>query len=49
MISIFIDYKLARYQHEIKYAFSFIFQTLGYGFCFISDTGQLKDNDILFI
>ena len=49
MISIFIDYKLARYQHEIKYAFSFIFQTLGYGYCFISDTGQLKDNDILFI
>ncbi|NLN85890.1 MAG: hypothetical protein GX135_07325 [Candidatus Cloacimonetes bacterium] len=49
MISIFIDYKLARFQHEIKYAFSFIFQTLGYGFCFISDTGQLKDNDILII
>jgi hypothetical protein len=49
MISIFIDYKLTRFQHEIKYAFSFIFQTLGYSFCFISDTGQLKKNDILFI
>jgi hypothetical protein len=49
MISIFIDYKLTRFQHEIKHAFSFIFQTLGYSFCFIADTGQLKENDILFI
>lgn len=49
MISIFLDYKLERFRHEIKYAFSFIFQTLGYSFCFISDTGKLKDNDILFI
>ncbi|MBW6514260.1 MAG: hypothetical protein K0B87_05835 [Candidatus Syntrophosphaera sp.] len=49
MISIFIDYKLTRFQNEIRYAFSFIFQTLGYGHCFISDTGQLKENDILFI
>lgn len=49
MISIFIDYKLTRFQNEIKYAFSFIFQTLGYSFCFISDTGQLGENDILFI
>jgi hypothetical protein len=49
MISIFIDYKLTRFQHEIKYAFSFIFQTLGYSFCFISDTGKLKENDVLII
>jgi hypothetical protein len=49
MISIFIDYKLERFKHEIKHAFSFIFQTLGYGYSFISDTGQLKDYDILFI
>lgn len=49
MISIFIDYKLTRFQHEIKYAFSFIFQTLGYSYCFISETGQLKENDVLFI
>ncbi len=49
MISIFIDYKLTRFQHEIKYAFSYIFQTLGYSFCFIAETGQLKENDILFI
>ncbi len=49
MVSIFIDYKLTRFQREIKYAFSFIFQSLGYGFSFIEDTGQLKDNDILLI
>ncbi len=49
MISIFIDYKLTKFQHEIKHAFSFIFQTLGYSFCFIADTGKLKENDILFI
>jgi hypothetical protein len=49
MVSIFIDYKLARFQREIKYAFSFVFQTLGYSHCFISDTGKLKDNDILLI
>ena len=49
MISIFIDYKLTRYQHEIKYTLSFIFQTLGLGYCFIADTGQLNENDILLI
>lgn len=49
MISIFIDYKLTRFQHEIKHALNFIFQTLGYGYCYIADTGQLKDNDILLI
>lgn len=49
MVSIFIDYKLTRFQREIKYAFSFVFQTLGYSHCFISDTGKLKENDILLI
>lgn len=49
MVSIFIDYKLTRFQQEIKYAFSFIFQSLGYSFSFISDTGKLKSNDILLI
>jgi len=49
MISIYIDFKLQRYQREIRYAFSFVLTTLGYSHCFISDTGQLKDNDILMI
>ncbi|MDP3114168.1 MAG: hypothetical protein Q8M98_05250 [Candidatus Cloacimonadaceae bacterium] len=49
MVSIFIDYKLQRFQREIKYAFSFILQSLGYGFSFITDTGQLKPNDILVV
>jgi len=49
MISIYIDFKLQRYQREIKYAFSFVLSTLGYSHCFISDTGQLKENNILMI
>lgn len=49
MISIFIDYKLQRFQREIKYTFSFVLQSLGYSYSFISDTGQLKDNNILMI
>ena len=49
MVSIFIDGKLTRFQSEIKYAFSFILQTLGYSYCFISDTGRLNKNDILLI
>ncbi|MDZ4181344.1 MAG: hypothetical protein U1B83_00600, partial [Candidatus Cloacimonadaceae bacterium] len=49
MVSIFIDYKLQRFQREIKYAFSFILQSLGYSYSFISDTGQLKPNDILVV
>ncbi len=49
MVSIFTDYKLQSFQSEIRYAFSFIFQTLGYSYYFIKDTGKLKENDILLI
>lgn len=49
MVSIFIDYKLSRFQREIKYVFSFIFQSLGYSFRFISDLEKLKANDIFLI
>jgi hypothetical protein len=49
MISIYIDYKLQRFQPEIKYTFGFILQSLGYSYSFISDTGQLKNNDLLMI
>jgi hypothetical protein len=49
MVSIFIDYKLARFQKEIKYIFSFVFQSLGYSFRFIADADKLKTNDIFLI
>lgn len=49
MISILIDYKLQRFLREIKYTFSFVLQSLGYSHSFISETGQLKENDILMI
>lgn len=49
MISIFIDFHLQRYQREIKYAFSYIFSTLGYSYSFIADTAHLKNRDILLI
>lgn len=49
MISIYIDYKLQRFQPEIKFTFGFILQSLGFSYCFISDTGQLKSNHLLMI
>ena len=49
MISIFIDYKLERFEKEIKHAMSFIFDSLGYSHTFITDLTKLRNNDILFI
>ncbi|HPX63605.1 MAG TPA: hypothetical protein PK187_05575 [Candidatus Syntrophosphaera thermopropionivorans] len=49
MIYIFIDYKLEKFKNEINYTYGFIFQTLGYSFSFVSDIGELKEDDILFI
>jgi len=49
MIAIRIDYKLSRFQREIKYVFSFIFQTLGYGFRFVEESENLKQNDVFII
>jgi len=49
MVSIVIDTKLSRFNREIKFVFSFIFQTLGYTYRFIDDVDKLKSNDILLI
>ncbi len=49
MVSILIDYKLQRFTREIKYSLGFIFQSLGYGFRFITDVEELKPNDIFLI
>lgn len=49
MISILIDNKLEHLQKEIRYAFGFIFQSLGYSYCFIDDTSKLHANDTLVI
>ncbi len=49
MIAICIDYKLSRFQREIKHAFNHIFQSLGYGYRFITDAEKLKPNDIFLI
>ncbi len=49
MISIYTDYKLERYQKEIKYSFNFIFHTLGYSHRYIDDIQKLRESDILLI
>ncbi len=47
MISIFIDTKLEKYKNEIKHAFGFIFNSLGYNHHFVSSPEKLRANDIL--
>ena len=47
MIAVYIDNTLERYNHEIKYSFDFIFNTLGYEFKYINRIEQLLNNDIL--
>ena len=49
MISILIDNKLEHLQKEVRYSFGFIFQSLGYSYCFIDDTSKLHANDTLVI
>jgi len=48
MIAIYVDSKLKRYENKIKFAFDFIFNTLGYEFKYIHKIDQLQKNDILF-
>ncbi len=48
MIAIYVDSKLKRFENKIKYAFDFIFNTLGYEFKYIHKLDQLQKNDILF-
>jgi hypothetical protein len=49
MISVLIDYKLDKYNREIKYAFDFIFETLGLSHRFIANPSHLRQNDILLL
>ncbi len=49
MISILIDYKLDKYSREIKFAFDFIFETLGFSHRFITDNSHLRQHDILLL
>ena len=51
MIFIQIDFKLERFQKEIKHSLDFIFQSLGYSYAFIGESGlaKLKTTDILLI
>jgi hypothetical protein len=49
MISVLIDYKLERYNREIKYTFDYIFETLGLSHRFISNPSNLRQNDILLL
>jgi|APSaa5957512622_1039677.scaffolds.fasta_scaffold16387_2 hypothetical protein len=48
MITVYIDPKLQKFISEIKYTFSFVFNTLGYEMRFVSKKEQLANNDILF-
>lgn len=49
MISILIQEELNKYNREIKYAFDYIFDTLGYSYRFINDLSYLRQNDILML
>jgi len=49
MISVLIDYKLDRYNREIKYTFDYIFETLGLSHRFITNPSNLRQNDILLL
>ena len=47
MISIYIDYKLQRFQNEIRYAFEYAFGALGYNYQYVSGLDEVGANDIL--
>lgn len=49
MISILISSDLENLKKEIRYALGFVFQSLGYSYNFITDTDQLRPQDILVI
>ncbi len=49
MISVLIDYKLEKYNREIKYVFDYVFETLGLSHRFISDPSHLRQHDILLL
>lgn len=49
MISVLIDYKLDKYNREIKYTFDFIFETLGISHRFITNPSNLRQHDILLL
>jgi hypothetical protein len=49
MISVLIQEELNKYNREIRYAFDYIFDTLGYSYRFISDLSYLRQNDILML
>jgi hypothetical protein len=48
VIAIFIDHKLQRYENQIKFAFNFIFRTLGYEYKFASNQKEIGKHDIVF-
>ena len=48
MISILIDRKLEAYERKIRYAFDFIFGTLGYEYRFVKRLNELNESDMLF-
>lgn len=47
MISVYIDKKIRKYEQKIKYAFDFIFQTLGFEYKYIKTAGEILSNDTL--
>jgi hypothetical protein len=49
MISVLIDYKLDKYNREIKYTFDYIFETLGLSHRFITNPTNLRQHDILLL
>jgi len=49
MVSVLIDCKVEKYAREIKYAFDYVFKTLGYSHQFITNASLLKPYDIFLI
>ena len=47
MISIYIDYKLQRFQSEIRYAFDYALSALGYSYLFVGSLENVGENDVL--
>ena len=47
MISIYIDYKLQRFQSQIRYAFEYALSALGYNYLFVERLEQVSENDVL--
>ena len=47
MIAIYIDKKIRAYENQVKYAFDFIFRTLGYEYKYIKTADEILSNEIL--